>query len=300
MGRVNRLMERRVLRRAADQALLASLAQGPHTAGQPGGPADRDFAYKRADPVDTGETYDQEPITAPIPVAAAEDLGPLRFEIADVYDLVPEPVADRAVAGHVDPVPAPPFADERWTETADVPPLPVEPRPIRARPIPDPYVASHLDFAVSGDQPWYRTKPVAAAVVAAVVVAVLCAGWLVLRSPSTTAEQSTVEATTSAPATPTTAQPSAVSAPPPSPAPPAPPPPPPPPPPPAEPTYSAPQSEYQPTYSEPAPAAKPRVDVTRAPMSVAPVPKPVPGSDSNTPGDAPGEKPRRRGCFGFC
>jgi hypothetical protein len=36
-------------------------------------------------------------------------------------------------------------------------------------------------------------------------------------------------------------------------------------------------------------------------MSVAPVPKPVPGSDSNTPGDAPErDKPRRRGCFGFC
>jgi hypothetical protein len=36
-------------------------------------------------------------------------------------------------------------------------------------------------------------------------------------------------------------------------------------------------------------------------MSVAPVPKPVLGSDHNTPGDAPpGEQPRRRGCFGFC
>ena len=55
----------------------------------------------------------------------------------------------------------------------------------------------------------------------------------------------------------------------------------------AEPTYSAPQRQYSPRYSEPNQAQKPRVDVTRAPMSVAPVPKPVPGSDSNTPGDAP-------------
>ncbi len=35
-------------------------------------------------------------------------------------------------------------------------------------------------------------------------------------------------------------------------------------------------------------------------MSVAPVPKPVPGSDSAIPGNAPGKEPRRRGCFGFC
>ena len=44
-----------------------------------------------------------------------------------------------------------------------------------------------------------------------------------------------------------------------------------------------------------------RTPATRAPISVAPVPRPVAGSDSSTPGDAPGrERPRRRGCFGFC
>ncbi len=149
------------------------------------------------------------------------------------------------------------------------------------------------------EQHWYRTKPAAVVVAVAVIAAVMCGGWFVLRSPSTAAEQSSTEAPTSAPPAPSKASPTAVSAPNPRPRP-APPPPPPPPPPPAEPTYSAPQRQYQPRYSEPSPAEKPRVDVTRAPMSVAPVPKPVPGSDSNTPGDAPGEKPRRRGCFGFC
>jgi hypothetical protein len=64
--------------------------------------------------------------------------------------------------------------------------------------------------------------------------------------------------------------------------------------------YSGPQRQYSPQYSEPTPAEKPRVDVTRAPMSVAPVPKPVPGSDHNIPGDTPGQQPRRHGCFGFC
>ena len=64
--------------------------------------------------------------------------------------------------------------------------------------------------------------------------------------------------------------------------------------------YFGPQWQYSPQYSEPTPAEKPRVDVTRAPMSVAPVPKPVPSSDHNIPGDTPGQQPRRHGCFGFC
>ena len=155
-----------------------------------------------------------------------------------------------------------------------------------------------FDVALPERQPWYRTKPAAAVLVAAVIAAVVCGGWLVFRGPTTGVEQSSIEAPTSAPPAPTKAQPTAMSAPKPQPAP---PPPPPPPPPPAESTYSAPQRQYsEPGYRSPEPAEKPKVDVTRAPMSVAPVPRPVEGSDSNTPGDAPGEKPRRRGCFGFC
>src|SRR5215470_17643675 len=100
MGRVNRLMERRVLRRAADQALLTSL--GNAAPSRAGGPADQDFEYKRADPVDTGDVYDHEPTTQPIPVAEAEAVAPPLVDDepaaeiveqpagpADVYDLVP-------------------------------------------------------------------------------------------------------------------------------------------------------------------------------------------------------------------
>ena len=128
----------------------------------------------------------------------------------------------------------------------------------------------------------------------------VAAGWCSgVRPPPPNNRQ--IEAPTSAPPAPSSVAPTAMSAPQPPPAPPPPPPPPPPSPPAAEPTYSAPQRQYsEPRYSA-APAQKPRVDgVTRAPMSVAPVPRPVAGSDSSTPGDAPGEKPRRRGCFGFC
>lgn len=291
MGRVNRLMERRVLRRAADQALLTSLTQRPQTADQPGGPPDRDFEYKSADPVDTREAYDHEPTTDPIPVVDVDDLAPAQSddyarnhhdesqpEAVDVYDVMP---------GEPDDV-----------ESAEIPPAPIEPLPLRARPLPEAAVVRpHLDFAMPAQPPWYRTKPQAAAALAAVVVvAVLCGGWLVLRSPSTTAEQSTVDAPTSVPPAPTTAPPTAVSAPIPPPAPP--PPPPPPPPPQADaPVYSGPQRQYsEPRRSSPpSQEQKPRTDVTRAPISVAPVPRPVQGSNSGAPGDG-----RVHGCFGWC
>jgi hypothetical protein len=235
---------------------------------------------------------------------------------ADVYDLVPdqadEPEPDfvREVAATEQAVPEPavakpavPEPDDWWDAPEDVPPpapAPVRP-PLRARPVADGgYVQPALDFAATDSAPWYRTKPAAAVLVAAFIAAVVCGGWLVFRSPSTTAEQPTEAAPTSAPPAPSTAVPTAMSAPAPPPVPP-PPPPPPAPPPPAEPAYSAPQRQYSPRYSEPTPAQKPRVDVTRAPMSVAPGPtKPIQGSDSAVPGNAPGEQPRRRGCFGFC
>ena len=65
MGRVNRLMERRALRRAADQALLTSL--GNATPSDAGGRPDQDFKYNRARPAEIA-AYDHEPTTDPIPV----------------------------------------------------------------------------------------------------------------------------------------------------------------------------------------------------------------------------------------
>ena len=236
-------------------------------------------------------------------------------EPADVYDLVGDQPAeaepDRNIAATAAVTEPPRDFGYRWVQRDDdvdevddvvaPPPAP----PLRARPAAaTAYVRPELDFAKSGygTQQWYRTKPAAGVLAAALIAAVICGGWLVFRSPATTAQESQTNTPTSAAPAPSNAAPTAVSAPEPKPKPAPPPPPPPPPRPPAadEPTYSAPQRQYQPRYSEPTQAQKPRVDVTRAPMSVAPVPKPVPGSNSSTPGDAPGEKPRRRGCFGFC
>jgi hypothetical protein len=306
-------MERRALRRAADQALLTSLSNP--TSDQAGGAPDQDFKYRDSaeeipQPVEPpAPAYDDhDPDTAPIPVIeVGEPLLPhsvppwervaavdIAAERSDVYDLVPDQPVD------VEP------ADDWWDERDDhqveqEPPAPV--RPLRARPLAETaYVRPELDFVTANyrEPRWYRAKPAAAVLAAVVIAALMGGGWLIFRSPGTAAEQSSPEAPPSAPPAPSTAAPTAVSAPLPKPAPPPPPPPPPPAPPAPEPTYSAPQRQYQPRYSEPSPTQKPRVDVTRAPMSVAPVPKPVPGSDSSTPGDAPGEKPRRRGCFGFC
>ncbi len=285
MGRVNRLMERRALRRAADLALLTSL--GNASPGQPGGPPDRDFHYTRSDRPDTGPPADHEPITAPIPVADVEDHAPHK---PDGYDWDHEPLAQRATVAP-EPVDVyelvPDRPDDRWD---DGPPAENVEVPVVDLPLPDLWPTTR----------WYRTKPALAVLAAAVVLAVTSGGWLVLRSPDTTAELSSVQAPTSVPPAPSSLRPTAVSAPQPSPAP-APPPPPPPPPPTAEPTYSAPQWQYsEPRRSTSTPAQKPQTEVTRAPISVAPVPRPVLGSNSSTPGDAPGEKPRRHGCFGFC
>ena len=52
MGRVNRLAERRALRRAADLALLTSL--GSPTSVQAGGAADQDFEYACFEPTEGG------------------------------------------------------------------------------------------------------------------------------------------------------------------------------------------------------------------------------------------------------
>ena len=309
MGRVNRLLERRVLRRAADQALLTALTQRPDGAaqGQPGGAPDRDFEYTRFTPTGAGESYDREPVTAPIPVAeiqraASEQPIDALPEPVDVYDLVPDQ-PEALVVEAPEPLPEEPD-DFGWDDHVELPPNPVEARPLRARPLAAAtlvHPAAEMPMPQYRPQPWYRTKQAVTVLAAAVTVAVVSGGWLLLGGPSTAVEKSHTEAPTSAPPTPSSVAPTAVNA-----APPPAPPPPPPPPPTAEQVYSGPQRQYsEPWRSMPTEQEKPEVGVTRtpatrAPMSVAPVPRPVEGSDSNTPGDAPGEKPRRRGCFGFC
>lgn len=282
-----------------------SMQQRPVDAagGQPGGAPDQDFEYTWSHRDDTAASYDHEPVTAPIPIThnfvpdqpdyyAWDEAGDVPAggvqlvpQPVDVYDLVPDQPDDH-----------------EWDDHDEVPPAPIEVRHLRARP----FDAGDLVHPAVGmpmpeyrPQPWYRTRQAVTVLAAAAVVAVVCGGWLVLRSPSTTAEQSKIEAPTSAPPAPSSVQPTAMSAPQP---PPAPPPPPPPSPPAGGPVYSGPQRQY----SEPRRAARPeigatRTPATRAPISVAPVPRPVAGSDSSTPGDAPArERPRRRGCFGFC
>jgi hypothetical protein len=298
-------MERRALRRAAEEALVTSMQRPVDAAaGQPGGAPDQDFEYTWSDPDDTSASYDHEPVTAPIPIPAAEVQhlvpdqpdGYAWDEAVDVYDLVPDQPDDHEWEDDGGGVPT----------DHDVPPAPIEVRPLRARL----FDAGELVHPAVGmpmpeyrPQPWYRSKQAVTVLAAAAVVGVVCGGWLVSRSPSTTAEQSKIEAPTSALPAPRSVQQTAMSAP----QPPPPSPPPPPPSPPAGgPVYSGPQRQY----SEPRRAAPPEVETpeigatrtpaTRAPISVAPVPRRVAGSDSSTPGDAPGERPRRRGCFGFC
>jgi hypothetical protein len=65
-------MERRVLRRAAEEALVMSVGRRP-VDGKPDGrgAADQDFHYRwiESDPAKP-YVYDQEPMTEPIPVVA--------------------------------------------------------------------------------------------------------------------------------------------------------------------------------------------------------------------------------------
>lgn len=342
-------MERRVLRRAAEEALITSMRQ--RTDDVPPaqlGATDQGFEYDWGDPDDTGATYDHEPDTEPIPVV--DDLVPdqaddyawddhdearadtdsieVPSEPVDLYALVPDQLDDHEwqddggeVPADGDGVPsdgieAPDSLQEsddyRWEDHNDLPPDPVEVRPLRARPLAAGGIADSIvgmQMPEYRPQTWLRTKQaVTGLAAAAAVVAVVCGAWLVLRSPSTTADQSTTELPTAEPApagappAPNSVEPR-VSAPL---LPPAPPPPPPPPPPTAEPVNSGPQPQYsEPRRTAPTQAEKPEIGVTRtpairAPMSVAPVPRPVPGSDSNTPGDAPKRRSGGGGCFGWC
>ena len=214
MGRVNRLLERRALRRAADQALLTTL--GNTTPSDAGGRPDQDFKYNRVEPAETAASYDHEPTTDPIPVVEADDLAPGDYgwpheddapaaesietpsASVDVYDLVPdqpdEPHWDGATeVAEAEQAVSEPLDDYAWdtpsgwdTPEEVPPPAPAHVRPtLRARPVAEgAYVQPALDFTVTGSQPWYRTKPAAVVLVAAVIAAVVCGGWLAFRSPT--------------------------------------------------------------------------------------------------------------------
>ena len=207
MGRVNRLLERRVLRRAADQALLTALTQRPDGAapGQPGGAPDKDFEYTRFTPTGAGESYDREPVTAPIPVAeiqraASEQPIDALPEPVDVYDLVPDQ-PEALVVEAPELLPEEPD-DFGWDDHVELPPNPVEARPLRARPLAAAtlvHPAAEMPMPQYRPQPWYRTKQAVTVLAAAVTVAVVSGGWLLLRGPSTAVEKSHTEAPTSAP-----------------------------------------------------------------------------------------------------
>ena len=144
----------------------------------------------------------------------------------------------------------------------------------------------------------YPLKPLA--IVLAVAAAVALLGWGVLPSlsgPDAAVEKPATVAPSPSnfPSAPSTIAPTQASAPVP---PPAPAPPPPPPPPPEQvssgPGYS--RSNQWPQSSSPSPSSSgPQINVTRAPMSVAPAaPRQGAKTNSATPGDAP-----RRGSWGF-
>lgn len=215
------------------------------------------------DPPDSEGRNGHEPITEPIPVVDVD---------ADVDD-VPQDQGD----------------DASWHELEEPERDFSYARAFVERPPGSPISA--LTFKPA-PRPWYRTKHAMAALIAAAALAVvLVIIPLVSRSPGARPEESTGPAPTgatsaepsasSAPPAPSAAQPTLTSAP-------APPPPPPPaPPPPADdgaPVYTR---DYQaPRASEP---NKPDVDVTRAPISVAPEARTPPVTAK------PGEGSNRRG-----
>ena len=239
-------------------------------------PPHRGFDHLQADPYDDDGWFGGEPGAEPTFV---EDVPTPPYGEPAVH-VVEEPyVAPREVA----PAPPPPTPRaststvNTWTVNGQ----------LRASD------TSTLTFRAPPD-PWYRAKPakiaLAAVATAAVLVPIVLLAW-----PDSSATGP--GPTTSVAPQPSTTQPAFSSAPPtPINLPPLPPPPPPPPPPPAdtgtEPTYDQPYW----TPSAPEPTKGPDVDVTRAPISVAPTPRQSPGTNSANPGDG------RKGfhCGGWC
>lgn len=137
-------------------------------------------------------------------------------------------------------------------------------------------------------EPWYRSN---AAKIALLVVGLVAAvtSVVVLLWPSSTAPQDAGTTTAPAPSPSASATPTKPQQPsllPPLAPPPVGLPPPPPPPPPAEPPPPAAPPRYYPRYTEPTTQRPPRIDVTRAPISVAPSIKQTPATA--TPGQNKG------------
>jgi hypothetical protein len=226
-------------------------------------PVNWDIDYLPDDVDNGGGWYGHEPGTEPIPVAQIHDELGAQGEDNASDDYLDETPRD---TGRAAPLASPSYSSSISTLTFKVAP-----------------------------PPWYRTKKalfgaVGAAAVAAVVV-------LTLRIPGGDAEESTPgapNASTTAAPTPTSAQPTPSSA---LPAPPPPPllPPPPPPPLASDAPGQAPVhtgGNQRPRSAAPSQTQQPpQIDVTRAPISVAPPRWQAPGADSSTPGDAP----KRRG-----
>ena len=292
MARVNRLMERRALRRAADQALLTSLDNVAPS--QAGGPADRDFVY-RGEPTATA-THDHEPATEPIPVARRRtNSRPRPTEVSSFRPSSPSTSTtscptrpadsewdDVGLAAAADHAVTEPTDDYGWLERDDVLPLAPSSAPESA--------SRRRTRLLRACSRLRRVRRRAAGIARSRRPACLsrqssppwCAavGWL-FRSPGTTAEESNADERRPVhrrhrarrrpqrsalrnrrrPATPT-ASPAAVG---------------------RAHLFRALSGSTRRVTARRHQQQKPRVDVTRAPMSVAPVPRPVPGSDSNTP-----------------
>jgi hypothetical protein len=196
-----------------------------------------------------------DPITKPIPVVGAD------------YDLQDEP--DDEPSGYPEEQPGPPEEVGRAFSYA---------RPFIDR---RPGSYSALTFKPA-PQPWYRTRRGLVVLIAVVAVAVVLSIIpLLLRSPAPDTEESTDAPPTSAGPAPSSAQQTSNSVAPTLTSQPAPPPPPPPPPPPSPAQDDAPVYTRQypaPRNSEP---AMPDIDVTRAPISVAPEPRTPPPNDAD-------------------
>jgi hypothetical protein len=251
-------MERRVLRRAADEALLTpafarSIDMPPGTAPRVDTAQNADDAAPWGSEPDIDAREPLDAITEPIEVTALRDR--LRNAPDDVrLDDVP------AIAHATDGPASAPIGT--WK------PALIEQRRVRVGP------------------PWYLTKP-AAAVAAIAAAAVVVSGVLLVSRGSEQATTVAPEASTTAAPRPSSAQPARSSAPPAASnalaA-----PPPPPPPPSASPDSPAPAVRNRDSWTSgpPSPTKKPEIGVTRPPsFSATPPAPPAPGKNSSTPGD---------------
>jgi hypothetical protein len=250
-------MERRVLRRAADEALLTPAfvrsIDMPTATPSITPPADTthdaDDADRRGADPDTEGHQPLDAITEPIAVTALHDR--LRNAPDDLDDDVPPtaPAADRPAIAPID----------TWK------PELIERRRVRSGP------------------PWYRTKAAATALAAVAVAAIVVSAVLVVSRGSEQAATVAPQASTTAAPRPSSGRPAPSSVPPAAsnahPAPPL--------PPSAAPASPAPvvRNHDSWTPSAPSPTKKLEIDVTRAPFSATPPPPPAPGVNSATPGD---------------